>query len=332
MIKKILVFLFCFPAVIAFSWTAHDTLTYYILNPYLTEFSYEVEITPYIYSAFEKGRIYNTSKLRLYDYIGSEDYIPEPDRSIFKPVFYNAPPKDGKIPAWQILVVYSYEPDLGMDSNLHLTSKQKFTGGSHGWRHMEYRIGPMRFGEGSKSVLYFTKLSKIAENLDDEYWRLRFMARAIHYFEDLGVPFHNLPAPLDEILKVITDFDKYAEKFTLYHFTYEYYVGYRLWNRYPMFVNAIENATPMKITNLKRSIEDLMSYSRGKIREVYEEVGNILTTKSNYKTRELSALFIEEYAQSGKTKKIDKITSQILATVSSYIKGYLEYMGFQLGY
>lgn len=323
-----MILLICLHAIIIFSWTAHDALTYYILSSYKTKLSYKVEITPYIYSSFEKGRIYNTRKLRLYDYIG-EDYVPESDRDIFKAVFYNAPPKDNKVPAWQILVVYSYEPDLGMDDDLNLNAAQKFTGGSHGWRHMEYRIGPLRFGEGSKSVLYFTKLSKIAKSLNDEYWYLRFMARAIHYFEDLGVPFHNLPAPLNEVIKVITNFDKYAEKFALYHFTYEHYVGYRLWNRYPRFVKAIEKAKPVKITNLKKSIEELMRYSRGKIDEVYKEVEKMLTVSSRYKTRSLAEIFVEEYIQSGKTERLDKITEEILSTVSSYIKGYIEYMGLK---
>lgn len=326
MIRKIFICFIFFPVVTVFPWTAHDALTYYVVSSYLSRLPYEVEITPYIYKAFEKSREYNTSKLKLYDYTG-ENYVPEEDMSIFKAVFYNSLPKDSKVPAWQILVVYSYEPDLGMDSNLYLTSKQKFTGGSHGWRHMEYRLGPLKFGEASKSVLYFTKLSKIAKSMDDKYWHLRFMARAIHYFEDLGVPFHNLPAPLNEVLKSITDFDKYAEKFTLYHFAYEYYVGYRLWNRYPLFVNAIVNANPVKITDLKKSINNLMNYSRQKIDEVYEEVEKMLSTKSKYKTRELSSIFIEEYAQSGQTGKIDQLTAEILSTVSSYIKGYLEYIG-----
>lgn len=327
MLRKIFICFIFFPSITVLTWTAHDALTYYIINPYLSQLSYEVEITPYIYKAFEKDRKYNSFKLKLYDYIG-ENYIPEEDMSIFKPVFYNSPPKDFKVPAWQILVVYSYEPDLGMDSDLHLTNKQKFTGGSHGWRHMEYRLGPIKFGEASKSVLYFTKLSKIAKSMGDEYWYLRFAARAIHYFEDLGVPFHNLPAPLNETLKSITDFDKYSEKFTIYHFAYEHYVGYRLWNRYPLFVNAIVNAKPIKITDLEKSINNLMNYSRQKIDEIYEETGKMLDTESKYKTRELSPIFIEEYAQSGQTEKIDQLTSEILSVVSSYIKGYIEYMGF----
>jgi len=327
MVRRFLMFfLFCFPTIVIFSWTAHDALTYYILSSYITKLSYDVEITPYIYSSFEKERVYNTIKLRLYDYTG-ESYVLESDMGIFRAVFYNAPPKDGKVPAWQILVIYSYEPDLGMDSDLNLTSKQKFTGGSHGWRHMEYRLGPLKFGEGSKSVLYFTKLSKIAQSLGDEYWKLRFMARAIHYFEDLGVPFHNLPAPLSEIMRAITNFDKYAEKFTLYHFSYEYYVGYRLWNRYPRFVKAIEKTKPIKIVNLKRSIEDLMRYSRGKIDVVYKEVRKMLKVSSGHKIQSLAEVFVEEYIQSGKTEKLDEITEEILATVSSYIKGYIEYMG-----
>ena len=49
------------------------------------------------------------------------------------------PPENKTIEPWKILVIYSTEPDLNPDCDLNLHKNQKITGGSHGWRHMQFR-------------------------------------------------------------------------------------------------------------------------------------------------------------------------------------------------
>jgi hypothetical protein len=105
------------------------------------------------------------------------------------------PPLDKTIEPWKIVVIYSTEPDLHLDCDLNLHKYQKLTGGSHGWRHMQFRLSGMKFGIGQESFRHHANLAEKAFSSDNEYWGWRYLSRCAHYLADLGNPFHVKSAP-----------------------------------------------------------------------------------------------------------------------------------------
>lgn len=312
-----------------FAWSGHDALTYYILKSLNMDFSFEVPITEYSYENLET-REYNLEKASFDDLLG-KDYIPGEDYRLFKPVFENSKLENGKAPIWQILSVYSYEPDLGMDQNLELSNLQWMTGGSQGWRHMEYHLFWLRFGEVSESVAYFTELSKKAWEKGNPYWAFRFMGRAIHYFEDIGQPYHTFPAPFCELLKLMIDMNKWMTVFTNYHLVYDYYSGYLLWNQNAKVVEAIKTAKPIKITDPRKDALRLRIYARRKLHKIYYEMKKIMKDDLEVSSEFTpSPAYFDLLTVEGKTKKLEELTADLLGKVASYIKGYLIYMNEEM--
>ena len=101
-----------------------------------------------------------------------------------------------------ILTTYCDEPDWGMDQNLNLSWQQKFMGGyegvgSQGYIHCYYPAGSfnlpviaMPMGMTPKRLEQITSLVKEAIAKGDLYWAFRFSAWAVHYLEDMGMPYH----------------------------------------------------------------------------------------------------------------------------------------------
>ncbi|TYB88913.1 MAG: phospholipase [Kosmotoga sp.] len=312
---------------LSFGWSGHDAITYYIIQDYLGLLDDKVPITEYSYGMME-SRIYNENPYRsIYeDYCGKMAAPPEDER-LFSPVYPNPEPKDNTVPAWQILTVYSYEPDMGMDKELELSSYQFLTGGSQGWRHMEFRILFFKLGKVTDSVEYFTELAKKAEEKGDDYWFYRFMARALHYLEDSGMPYHTFPAPFVELLKLPFNYNKWLTIFSNYHFTFDNYAGYLLWEEYEPLVNAIKVADPHKINDPKKAASELRKKARNKLNEVYYEMKKLMKNDLHRETVFLpDKEYFHEFRETNNTKKLDKLTIELLKQVASYTKGYLEYM------
>jgi len=309
----------------AFAWSGHDALTYYIISTMPDIANIRVPITPYTYEDID-SRGYNMEKANFNDYLGQE-YNPWEDDDLFMPVFQNQKPVDNTAPLWQILSVYSYEPDLGMDQDLDLNSMQKLTGGSQGWRHMEYRLLFIRLGEVSKSVEYFSELSTKVWDMNDPYWAYRFMARAIHYLEDIGMPYHTFPAPTCELFKLIFNFDKWYVAFTHYHYAYDFYGGYRLWTGYEPLVEAIKNAEPVKIKDPRRDALKLRRYARGKLPKVYYEMKKLMGEDLESGSMDFASKeYLDKLVATKDTSKLDELTIELLSKVASYVKGYILYM------
>ncbi|MFW6120851.1 MAG: phospholipase [Petrotogales bacterium] len=310
-----------------FGWSGHDALTYYIIQDYLNILDINVPVTDYSYEMAET-RNYNENTYRsiFEDYCGKIAAPPEDER-LFSSVYPNPEPKNNMVPAWQILTVYSYEPDMGMDKELELSRYQFLTGGSQGWRHMEFRLLFFRLGEVTNSVKYFTNLSNIAKDKDDDYWFYRFMARAIHYLEDAGMPFHTFPAPFIELLKLPFNYNKWLMVFSNYHFAFDNYAGYLLWEGYEPLVSAINNAKPHEINDPKKSTTELRSKARSKLNKVFYEMKKLM---KNDLHRETEFFPDKEYfyrlREENNTEELDGLTVDLLEQVASYVKGYLEYM------
>lgn len=118
-----------------------------------------------------------------------------------------------KVSLRSILITFADEPDWIMDHHL--------------WEIKEYGYGPQPYGEpvgeSSKApfhmqflhepwiakkfasfllegmtldrIVLFTKLAKFAKERGHDYWAYRFMAWAIHYYQDLAQPYHAKAVP-----------------------------------------------------------------------------------------------------------------------------------------
>jgi hypothetical protein len=325
--KAVFCIVFILFTVILLGWSGHDALTYYIIQDYMNLLDKDVTITTYCYEMMET-RNYNKNPYKsIYeDYCGTIAAPPE-DEGLFNSVYPNPEPNGNTVPAWQILTVYSYEPDMGMDKGLDLSPYQFLTGGSQGWRHMEFRILFFRLGRVTDSVEYFTKLAKKAEEKDDNYWFYRFMARAIHYLEDSGMPYHTFPAPFFELLRLPFNYNKWLTIFSNYHFAFDNYAGYLLWEGYEPLVEAIDKAEPIELTEPKKGAAELRRKARSKLNKVFYEMRRLMKAELHCDEIFLADKdYFHNLRESGKTEKLDKLTVELLEQVASYVKGYLEYI------
>ncbi len=302
----------------------HDVLTYNCLNLNSDFFSEEVTIIPYTYGAFDPGP-YNQSMSAFEDYLG-KPYLSDSDGELHVDFFDNRSPIDGKAPAWQIITVYSYEPDFGMDRELILSPMQKLMGSSASWRHEEYRI-LFRFGEVTKRFLHFDRMSQLAMSKNDKYWALRFAARAIHYLEDNGTPYHTSPGTLSEILKIPLFYGSQFKKISSYHKFHDRYIGYRLWREYAPFIGAVreveagvfDGLTDMVETTRKRALRILPEIERPIKRIVHE-------SSSSHSRVDFSRDYFEELVAVEDTRQIDKASCIVLKNIASAVKYYLEHL------
>ena len=110
----------------AFSWSGHDALTYIIVSQYEDDFDEFVQITPYTYADVDT-QDYNPA-IEGFTIILVKTICPEEDLDLYSSIFPNPKPVDNLAPLWQILSVYSYRPDLGMDKGLELKGIETLLG------------------------------------------------------------------------------------------------------------------------------------------------------------------------------------------------------------
>ncbi|MEJ5228534.1 MAG: hypothetical protein WHT65_00880 [Pseudothermotoga sp.] len=310
--KRIVLFILLLAST-AFCWSAHEVLTYLIVKDFLPNAEKLVQITQYTY---QEKRVYNTDYLRLDDYCGQfiEDFVP-------KNAFFYPPdpePVDGKVYLWQILTVYSVEPDLGMDEGLNLSPLQSMIGNSQGVRHMKYRLLFLDFFEGSNSFYYFVNMSKEAFKKGDEYWGYRFLARALHYLEDLSMPFHNTPGTFFDTLKALSD-KQMASYLSNLHYSYDDYLGYLLYNADEETLKAIVNAQPKPYRHNRQLIQKVRLLG-------LNNVGNVTKVFNENFSQELQTrtLTFEDFrAKESQLGELKKVTIQIIAGFSSLARSFL---------
>jgi hypothetical protein len=149
------------------------------------------------------------------------------------------PPENKTIEPWKILVIYSTEPDLHPDHDLYLHKNQKITGGSHGWRHMQFRALGRKFGVATESVRVHIDLASMAFRSGNDYWGWRYLSRATHYLADLGNPFHVQAVPSWFLMKNLFASKKLFQIISAAHQGYEIYVERRFREGVPAFKNAL---------------------------------------------------------------------------------------------
>lgn len=149
------------------------------------------------------------------------------------------PPLDKTIEPWKILVIYSTEPDLNQDCDLDLHKNQKMTGGSHGWRHMQFRLLGKTFGTAPESFRVNMNLARMSLESDNEYWGWRYLSRSAHYLADLGNPFHVKALPNRLLIKNLFSSQKLFTVVSSVHQSYEVYVERRFREGFPSFKEAL---------------------------------------------------------------------------------------------
>jgi hypothetical protein len=227
-IRYVLIFLMLFPAVSA--WARHDQMTSEVVRDlgWLDRFD-EVTVTEYLYddpSIYQtKIRYYNDKQMQL----GPSDFY---FHALYEPIlFYKGAKVGSKISAKQLLEDFSNEPDWEMDQNLQLSWMQAFSGESQGYRHMYYPtlsihipMGLWAQGKTPERAAHFYELAKIAFANKDTYWGFRFLARALHYEQDMAQPYHTRQL----YWRFISAEDPYygtIQTIKNYHFTYESYIA-----------------------------------------------------------------------------------------------------------
>lgn len=310
--KRFMSFVLLFAFVLTFAWSAHETLTYLIVKSTLPNADSLVRINPY---AYEEKRVYNMERLILDDVCGK--FI-----STFVPAwakFYPPDPKpiDGQVPVWQILTVYSVEPDLGMDEGLNLSRFQSIIGNSQGVRHMKYKLLFFDFFEGSESFLYFVDMSREAFKKGDRYWGYRFLARAIHHLEDLSMPYHNAPGRLGDVLEsLLWNKDKGME-LAYRHFSYDEFLAYLLYLEDGETLRAITEAKPKQTKNLRELIQRVRLLGLRNLRSVdaiFEKV---------YPNLDRTLSWSDFVAHEEELKELKRITIGIIRDFSGFLKWFL---------
>ncbi len=171
--------------------------------------------------------------------------------------FGSEPPLDKTIEPWKVLVLYSTEPDLNPDCDLDLNKNQKITGGSHGWRHMQFRLFGKTFGIAPESFRINMNFAQNAFDRGDDYWGWRYLSRSAHYLADLGNPFHVKVLPGWMLIKNIFSTQKLFKIVSSIHQSYEVYAQWRFREGFPLFRDALLNGAHEGQTT-KKSIDELL--------------------------------------------------------------------------
>jgi len=239
----------------ASAWARHDQTTTEVVRDlgWLDRFS-NVTVTEYLYD----DQTINDVKIRYYN---PEPKYLEPDEFyyhfLYEPVQFFQGAEVGKtISAKQILIDFCDEPDWEMDQHLQLSWMQAFHGESQGYRHLYYPTGsfhiPMGFigqGRAPARAQHFYDLAKFAFERGDAYWGFRFLARALHYVQDMSQPMHTRQFHWSYI-DVIDPYYGTLQTIKNYHFAFESYIAnsFRLEQQDVLpkrFVSAVRYSLPV---------------------------------------------------------------------------------------
>jgi len=195
--------------------------------------------------------------------------------------FSIVPPENKTIEPWKILVIYSTEPDLNPDCDLYLHKNQKITGGSHGWRHMQFQALGRKFGIAIESVYSHMDFAGTAFKSGNDYWGWRYLSRCTHYLADLGNPFHVHAAPSSFLIKNLFSSKKLFRIVSAVHQSYEIYVERLFREGFPAFKQAL-----------------MQGASKGQVacRDVNAEI-NVYTHQAEKRLKPIFNFFLDEFGQ-----------------------------------
>jgi hypothetical protein len=149
------------------------------------------------------------------------------------------PPSGKMIEPWKVLVIYSTEPDHYPDYDLVLHKNQKITGGSHGWRHMHFKLLGTTYGIAPQSFRVHKDMAKLAFENGNDYWGWRYLSRCGHYLADLGHPFHVKALPGAFLMKKFLVRHELFKIVSAMHQSYEVYAERRFREGFEPFKQAL---------------------------------------------------------------------------------------------
>ncbi|MBO8140036.1 MAG: hypothetical protein J7J43_07210 [Thermosipho sp. (in: Bacteria)] len=311
--KKITLIIFVLISVFSFAWSGHEAFTYYLVQDLVNKDSL-IKITDYTY---EEDRIYNEEYLVLEDVAGQREFFEPLGDGKFPP---DPPPMDNNLPVWQILTIYSPEPDNGMDEGLNLSPLQGLIGNSQGVRHMKYRVGLLVAFEGDKSFMYFVNMSKKAFESGDRYWGYRFLARALHYIEDLSQPYHNAPGTFGELVWAAMN-EKMRTILGYAHYFMDDYLVYLLYYSDNSTREAILGAKPVYFKTYYDYVKNVMNYTLSKFSIIHNEIKRIFGEDGLMQRVSIDEM--KKKDENGEFYLLKSETLSIISYASSVIKGFL---------
>ncbi|MCX7654303.1 MAG: hypothetical protein N2Z58_06470 [Fervidobacterium sp.] len=315
--------------VLLLAWSGHSVYTYLVLKSSGMDFDFLVEIFP---RDFQEGRLYNSSgDLIRYlneDIAGNKNLNLIEKNLLREYEFINSLPINNKLPAWQIVSLYSAFPDIGIDYLRNVSWIQDvFVGDSQGLRHGKVKIGPVEIFEADVSFLYFIKKSRELLKLGNLYWGLRFFGYALHYLQDLMQPYHVRPGTVFELF--VYPFDEgMRKKLRNLHTAYDRIMIYLILYDYEKLLKTINQAKPLHFRSDEELITEAFMYSYSKFFKIHELQKIIF---SNFIEKRAPSL--EDFAEKSKTKEFEELkeeTYEIISTMSGIIKGLL--LSLQLSY
>ena len=182
------------------------------------------------------------------------------------------PPSGKTIEPWKVLVIYSTEPDLYLDHDLAVHKNQKITGGSHGWRHMEFRLLTSTFGAAPQSFRVHKDFAALAFENGNDYWGWRYLSRCCHYLADLGNPFHVKALPVFFLIKNIFSGQTLFRTASAVHQSYEVYVERRFREGFRPFGEALSRGACVGRSasgDVSSLLPDYMKKARKKFNPVF---------------------------------------------------------------
>ena len=296
---------FALSSINVFSWNSHFFYTELAIknNDWINNFP-DIEITPYTYEDIDQDE-YNPKFVIKY----VEGEIGE------------------KVKASDILISYSDEPDWELDTNLDLNKIQALTGGSQGYRHMYFSVfaGLLKAGDAPKRANHFFEMSKSAFGKGDNYWGFRFVARAIHYLEDLSQPYHTYPAPLDVLFKKFFNVKKLTVLITNAHYGYEDFNGYLFKHKKEEFYDLLPEVKTVKMNDVADSAIKLSKEARKDFTLSYRETMKLFPVLDN--DQELLILEEQEIiriANSSDSQELINLMKKDILLGLCYLNGFFD--------
>ncbi len=292
---------------VAEAWAGHELITFYALRE-LPELAAFENITPtqYTYSDVDTAVAGPNFQVR---WAAGEDKA------------------DPRVSAFEVLATYSAEPDWYLDTDLKLSSIQVLAGGSQGWRHQRYILfWPVAFGVAPDRAQYFYNLALEAYKRGDIYWAFRFLARTLHYVEDLGQPLHTLPLPVSDFLFRYGLSVKRATYVGLnVHSTLEDYIGAFLDRGEPRLVDALGGTDAPKIDSVKKAALAINGQARQYAEKQYRAAMKIwpqLDANKDVRLTDAERVGAVEPKQS--VDELWGVMETTLKTTGFYVRGVVE--------
>lgn len=176
--------------------------------------------------------------------------------------FSETVPVNKEIEPWKIIVLYTTEPDMHIDCDLELNPMQKLTKGSHGFRHMQFKIGWKTIGIPDQCFSYYFNSAVKAYKMGNEYWGYRFLSRAIHYVADLGHPFHIKVAPGWDLFKSLFNFKKAFKIFAAAHSGHEVYTQMRFRSSFLPFKEELMKGSKEGFASTEKFQKQMKKYRK----------------------------------------------------------------------